>query len=70
MHCIDCAFRRQDKAELVMFYCTSPKLVELSIYNREADYDPKGDKLVYSYDESGTFYVEDNFGCIHFKARS
>ena len=27
------------------------------------------DHLIYCYDEGGGFWVEDNFGCVHFEKR-
>lgn len=69
MYCKDCFFRRQDRLGQRLFYCTSPKLVESSSSSDEHVYDPQGDRLVYSYEENGLFYVEDHFGCVHFEPK-
>jgi len=42
------------------------KIFESDYYSLEKD-KSKDDYLEYSFDESGGFYVGENFGCIHFK---
>ena len=64
MYCKDCKFRRQKDSNYLLPECTSGKIVEDGYYIK---FNPTGDRLVYSYSEGGTFYVEDNFGCVHFE---
>jgi len=55
--CINCKFREKNN------HCISGKFKQ-GMRNFSSD----RDRLHFSYDESGWFYVEDNFGCIHFQA--
>jgi hypothetical protein len=65
MYCKDCRFRNLPTTPGEFHpYCTSEKIVE---NDNEITYRSDGDRLVYSYSESGTFYVEDYFGCVHFE---
>ena len=43
-------------------YCQSDKLAEANCQNADTD---KSDMLIYSYTESGGFWVGENFGCVH-----
>ena len=64
MYCKNCRFRQLPNKSEERPYCSSDKLVE---YDYEVTFESDGDRLIYSYSEGGRFYVEDNFGCVHFE---
>lgn len=66
MYCKDCKFRKLPTEIDGYPYCSSEKLVENDYDTR---YKQNGDRLVYCYAESGEFYVEDYFGCVHFEEK-
>ena len=56
--CKTCKFRSADGL------CESDKLAE-DYYQSDKE---KNDMLIYSYSEGGTFFVWENFGCVHHEA--
>lgn len=69
MYCKDCKFRSIPSNPGELPICQSPNLRELSLYDRDGDYKSGGNRLLYSYEENGSFHVEDYFGCVHFSAK-
>lgn len=65
--CLNCCFRNSESV------CTNPKITEND--NRQRmQLGPKligagGDRLIYEFCEDASFYVEDNFGCVHFEQK-
>lgn len=53
--CKNCEYRLDNG------YCGNDKLAEK---NGQSDSEKK-DMMLYSYDEGGSFWVGENFGCIH-----
>lgn len=64
MYCKDCKHKKPQDG-MNPAECTSDKLLEMSLYMKDP-YRREGDRLLYSYEEGGRFYVEDYFGCVHF----
>jgi len=66
--CSTCIYR-----DLKTKCCRCPKIKEIEHHNKmsQTEIDIKNhDCLVYSYYESGSFWVGDDFGCIHHKTCS
>ena len=62
MYCKDCKFREKMRDK---FHCINKHIVEFYPHD-----DVDSNKcLIYSYDESGCFYVGEYFGCIHFEQK-
>jgi len=60
-HCRDCAWR--DSAG----ECINNDKIHEDDFEARSE---TSDHLIYSYDESGGFWVGQNFGCIHWKPKS
>lgn len=60
MYCKDCRFNDQH-------WCDCPKIREC--HYGEYPKPESCDEMIYSYYESGSFWVGDLFGCIHFKQK-
>ena len=59
-YCLNCAWRSPE------FTCKNHE----KIRERHPGLVRNGnDRLIYSYNEDGTFFVEDYFGCVHWKKR-
>lgn len=70
MYCKDCKFRSIPSNLDELPVCESPNLRELSMYEKDGDYQPESNRLLYQYEENGHFFVEDFFGCVHFQAKA
>lgn len=61
-HCKTCKYRDKNG------YCNSQKISEPGNLLREFSDEEKKDMLLYSYDEGGSFWVGELFGCVHYMA--
>lgn len=62
--CKNCNFRKfLPRSYDEKSVCTNPNITEQT---DEIRFNKEGNKLLYSDNECGEFYVEDNFGCVHF----
>ena len=63
--CKDCRFRDEDGI------CNNPKITDTQRWHVDYDEDENEhkekikDMLLYSYDEGGSFFVGEEFGCVH-----
>lgn len=67
MYCKDCKFRKVSSDDNPI--CRSEFIRELSVHDEDGDFKQDGSRLLYCYEESGKFYVEDYFGCVHFEEK-
>lgn len=67
MYCKDCKFRSEPGKHDFHPYCSNDKLTESD--NSVPGFHSGGNRLLYSYSESGTFWVENYFGCVHFEEK-
>lgn len=66
MYCKDCTF---GSGPLYGGFCSCSNHEKLTENDYSVKYQSEGNRLIYSYGESGMFYVEDYFGCVHFKSK-
>ena len=67
MYCKDCKYRKEVKYNTLGKpggICTNDVAIDED-YGQE----DTSAMLIYSYNESGCFYVGENFGCVHFEPK-